>query len=347
MELPLWLNITLQIVSALIIILILYIVTLYVLNIDAIVKNPNNTDIKPRESTTIIDGYSGPAFFAGDEFNTINHLTGNFKRITRSINQAGGVSLTYQFWVKVDEPNDALFKDVVILHKGDIRPFNLAYYLKEGTNYSLKRKMPPSTYIACPSIMFGDSYRQLKIRFNSNNDPYNEVLIDMNKDGDASSRKNLLSLMPMTWTLLTFVFEDNYSSIDNAANGIRFTFYVNDIPYWIESSASSTINSKINYYDCKQQNKFALCKPTSTPIFKDDFLKQNDGNLYLFPNLKEPKDFMKIGNMKYYNYAVTPNEIAQTFQRGPPKHSATKGNNDQSIKPSYISALNKVDMYNY
>lgn len=341
-----WLNITLQIIVALIIILILYIVTLYVLNVDSFVKNPSNTDIKPRESTLIIDGYSGPAFFAGDEYNTVNHLTGNFKKIARSLNQPGGVSLTYQFWVKVDEPSDEFFKDMVILVKGDKRVFNLAYYLKDGQNYALKRKMPADMYIACPAIMFGDSYRQLKVRFNSNNDPYNEIVIDMNKDTDPSARKNLLSLMPMTWTLLTFVFEDNYSSMEGAANGIKFTFYVNDIPYWVESSSSSTIDSKINYFDCKADRRFSSCRPTSTPIFKNDFLKQNDGNLYLFPNLKEPKDFMKVGNMRYYNYAVTPNEVAQVFLKGPPKHAAQKGKDD-SIKPSYISALNKVDMYNF
>ena len=346
MEVPLWLNITLQIIAALIIILILYIVTLYALNIDTIVSDPNNTSIKPKETTLIIDGYSGPAFFASDEYNTVNHLVSNYKKISKSVNQSGGVSLTYQFWLKVDEPNDEYFNNLIILLKGDKRAFNLAYYMKDGDSYSLKRKMPADAYIACPAIMFGDSYRQLKVRFNSNNDPYNEIVIDMNKDNDVSSRKNLLSLLPMTWALLTFVFEDNYSSLDNSANGIKFTFYVNDTPYWVESSSSSTLDTKINYYDCKEKDKFSACRPTSTPIFKNDFLKQNDGNLYLFPNLSEPKEFMKIGNMRYFNYAISADEVKTTYMRGPPKHSATKKKDDSST-PSYISALNKIDMYNY
>jgi hypothetical protein len=325
MELPVWLNISLQIIVALVIILILYIATLYVLNIDSIVQN-TGLDIKPKEVTTIVDGYAGPSFLYGLEFNTLNPFVDNFKRIARSANQYGGATFTYQFWIKVEEANDALFKNLVLFIKGDKAKYNLAYYNKAGTGndgkFKLASKMEPDSYIACPSISFGDSYRQIKVRFNTNNEPYNEIFINMNTDTEPSARKNLLSLLPLNWTLLTFVFEDNYSIVENAENGIKFSMYINDIPYWIESASS-------------------------TPVFRNDFIKQNDGNITLLPNLQQSSEFMKLGNIRYYNYAVEASDVKATYLKGPPAYAAVLNDEKNNIKPSYISALNKIDVYNY
>jgi hypothetical protein len=351
MDIPLWLNITLQVIVALVIILILYIITLYALNIDAIVASANKgTEMLPNEATTIVDGYAGPGFLAGSRFNTVNHLVESFKKVSRSVNQNGGVSLTYQFWMKVEDPNDELFKDQCILLKGDKRKFHLSYYTPgtgaSSSTWLMRRQMPPDSYVACPAIYFGDSYRQLKVRFNTNNDPFNEILIDMNKESEPSARKNLLSLLPITWTLLTFVFEDNYSPLHESANGLKFTFYVNDVPYWIETSSTSAAGSKLDSFTSCDSHTFGACKPQSTPIFKNDFLKQNDGDLHIFPDLKTTQEFCKLGNIKYYNSALSDIQIKDIFLKGPPKYAATNGK-DTSVKPLYLSTLNKVDMYNY
>ena len=351
MSLPPWLNITLQIVAALIIIIVLYIVTLFTLNIDSIVVN-TGSEIKAKDSTTIVDGYASPSFLYDLEYNTVNPMVENYKRISRSANASGGASFTYQFWMKVEDSNDELFKDLVLFIKGDKKKYNLGYYSKVdspapapspapaaspspspapspapapatgNSQYKLLFKMPPDAYVACPAISFGDSYRQIKIRFNTNNDIYNEIFINMNVDAEPSARKNLLSLLPLNWTLLTFVFEDNYSIVDSSENGIKVSFYINDTPYWIESASS-------------------------TPIFRNDFFKQNDGNIYFLPNLKISTDFMKMANVKYYNYAVDQADIKQTYLRGPPSYPATRNDEKSKVKPSFVSALNKVDIYNY
>lgn len=324
MPLPQWLDISLQVAVALIVILVLYMVTLFTLNIDTLV-NKSDMTIKPREQTNVIEGYAGPSFLYDMEFNTVNPFTENYKKISRSANQSGGAAFTYQFWIKIEEASDEMFRNLTLLIKGDKRKYNLAYYNKGKANntYDLRLKMPPDAYIACPSISFGSSYRQIKVRFNSNNDVMNEVIINMDAEAEPSARKNLLSLLPLNWSLLTFVFEDNYSMMENADNGIRFSFYINDIPYWIESAST-------------------------TKVFKNDFLKQNDGNLYLFPSLPTAVEFMKIGNLKYYNYPLTQDDIRKTFMAGPPTFAAVKAADKRnSYKPSYISALNKVDIYNY
>lgn len=340
MGLPKWLNITLQVTAAIIIILILYIVTIYVLNIDSLVVN-SGMNVKQKEITTVIDGYAGPSYLYNMEFNTINPFSDNYKRIARSLNENGGASYSYQVWIKVEDADDSLFKDLVIFLKGDKRKYNLAYYNKQGkgaaaatvttgastttaqesSEYILKKQLMPSAYVACPLISFGNSYRELKIRFNTNRDVYNEILIDMKKDAEPSSRKNLLSLVPLNWTLFTFVFEDNYSFMAGGQNGIKFYLYINDSPYWIESASS-------------------------TAFLRNDFLKQNDGNLYLFPDIKTTTDFVKIANLKYFNYAVQPSEIASAYAKGPPSYGASY-KPDKIVKPAYVSALNKVDIYNF
>lgn len=323
MPLPVWLDITLQCAVALIIILILYIFTLYTLNIDSLVIT--ETEVRPREVTTLIDGFAGPSFLYDLNFNTVNPFVENFKKMPRSTNQAGGASFTYQFWIKVEDASDDKFKDLVLFLKGDKRPVNVTYYSKDlstSTTYTQKFKLPPDAYIACPSIAFGNSYKELKIRFNTNNDVFNEVLINMNAEGEPSSRKNLLSLLPLTWTLFTFVFQDNYSLVDNAENGIKIAFYINEVPYWVESASS-------------------------IPSFRNDFFKQNDGDIYFVPNIQKATEFMKVGNFKYYNYAVQPHEIKKEFMKGPPTYQATRFDQGNTIKPAFLSALNKMDVLNY
>lgn len=321
--LPKWVSITLQIIGALVIILILYIVTLYVLNIDSLVIN-TGMEVKPRDTTTIIDGYAGPSYMFDLEYNTVNPMVDNFRKIARSANASGGASFTYQFWLKVEEANDELFKNLILFVKGDKTEYNLATYEKtdaNSTSYKIVDKFPPGIYVTCPMVSFGNSYRQLRVRYNSSNRVFNEIIINMNADGEPTSRKNIMSLLPLNWTLITMVFEDNYSVVANAENGIKFTMYINDVPYWMVNASSND-------------------------LMRNDHLKQNDGNIAFMPNLKVSTEFMKIGNFKYHNYALQQHEIKSTYLKGPPTYAASK-TDKYAVKPSYMSALNKLDIVNY
>lgn len=327
MSLPIWLDIAIQIVLAIVIILIFYIFTLYVLNIDTIVQR-SGLELKPKEFTTLVNGWGSPAFLFDLNFNTLNPFVDNFKRISRSANQYGGASFTYQFWIKVEDANDKLFKDLVLFTKGDKKKYNLAYYRStdENTNtYTLSSALPADSYVACPKVSFGNSYRQLKVFLNTNNDPYCEIIINMDAIGEPSSRKNILSLLPLSWTMFTLVFEDHYSVIENAENGIKFTLYVNDIQYW-----NVTPSGK------------------NSDVFRNNAIKQNDGNIYFLPSMKnQTSEFMKMGNFKYYNYPVTSSDVQKTYQNGPPQFPAMSKKDKAQSKPSYISALNKIDALNY
>jgi hypothetical protein len=326
MAIPKWMNIAIQIIVALILLLIMYIITLAVLNIDALISKPSLV-IKQKEITTIVDGFAGPSFLQGLRFNTINPFVTNYKRIARSANQSTGVSFTYQFWLKVDEPNNDYFKNLVLLLKGDKNKYTVGYYKQSGgvtgNQYTLAKKLPPDMYIACPMIGFGNTYKEIVVRFNTLNDIHKEIRINMDNDKEPSARKNLLSLLPINWTLLTFVFQDNYSFAENYENGIKFDFYVNDTAYWPENSSSNP------------------------NMLKNDSLRQNDGDINFLPYSNTYNEFMRMGHVRYYNYAVTSGDVQSTFLNGPPTYAATKESEKRQFEPAFLSALNKVDVYNY
>jgi hypothetical protein len=306
-----------QIVLALVIIIILYIVTLVVLNIDAIVVR-NTTKVKPHETTMIISGYAPVSYLGNKSYNTFNSFADNFRKIGKSVNTSGGSQFSYQFWIKIDDANDKLFKDLVLLLKGDKRKYKIGLYDAETLQRSTT--LPSTHAIACPLIKFVDSYRNISVHFGTTNSPITSVNINMNPNDPGEGRRNLLSLLPLNWYLFTFVFEDNFSYQSGSENGINFKFWVNDIPYQ-ENTASDN------------------------PELRNNTLKQNDGDLFILPNPPESGEFMKLGNIKYCNYALDGDDIKRTYQGGPPTTLAIKRDQGES-KPTYLTGFNKIDIYN-
>jgi len=100
------------------------------------------------------------------------------------------------------------------------------------------------------------------------------------------------------------------------------SFYVNDFPYEIVSA-------------------------NTDPLLKNNTLVQNDGDLYLFPNLTSVGDFLEIADLGYFSSALQPDDIRKTFQNGPTltpmKVESTK---IPKMNSNMLSAFNKMDIYN-
>jgi hypothetical protein len=94
-------------------------------------------------------------------------------------------------------------------------------------------------------------------------------------------------------------------------------------------------------------NDVAYVKRTGSdiPSFKGNTLKQNDGDLYIFPDNTQSGEFVKLGNINYYNYALSASEVEKAFKMGPPNYPAMPVN-DKTAQPSYMSAYNRIDIYN-
>ena len=316
------LSVTLQLIAAAIVLIILYTITLVILNIDSLITGVATT-ARPKEKTVIIDGYSSIGSLANKEFNTVNAFSTNFVKMPRSVNTNGGAQFTYSFWIKINEANDDYFRNLPILIKGDRNLYNIALYPYKDPNgnTAVVKKLPADAYIRCPMIKFGDSWRNLVVQFNTANSPLTQINIKMNPESGSANRRNLLSLLPINWYLMTFVFEDSFSVADSAENGIKFSFYLNDTLYQ-SVNASTDVTLRNNY------------------------LRQNDGSLYLFPNPQYVNgEFMNFGNLTYYNYALGPDAIRRAFIAGPPSSLASLSRYGDNV-PAHITAFNKLDVYN-
>jgi hypothetical protein len=315
-------SIAIQIVLAFVVIIILYIITLVMLNIDSLIAT-QDTRITPRQTTKVIDGFISVNAISNKSYNTITPAAQPYLRMGKSINTVGGAQFSYQFWMKIEDPNDEYFKDLVILLKGDKRKYNLGFYREiENNKHKLVDKLESQYAIACPMIQFTNSYRELRVRLNTSKNPIVDIDLKVNNDSD-SSRRNLMSLIAIKkWFLLTFIFKDNMSLAQGSENGIEFSYYINDVPYGIYTADTPNLN---------------LARNT---------IKHNDGDFYLFPNNTNSGDFLKMGNINYYNYALNVDEVKETFASGPPTYPAVADTSEGS-QPLYLSAYNKIDIYNY
>lgn len=307
-----------QIILAFIIIIILYIVTLVILNIDSIVVKTSSI-VKPNETTVIMNGYASASYLGTKSFNTFNAFAPNYIKIGKSLNTNGGSQLSYQFWIKIEDPNVNVFDNLIILCKGDKNKYKIGLY--DIDNKNLISKIPPDYVIVAPLIKFIDSYRHLRVQFNTANSPMTSIDINMSPNDVGQGRRNVLSLLPLNWYLFTFVLEDNFSYTNIAENGINFKFWVNDFLYQ-ENGASDS------------------------PSLRNNTLKQNDGDLFLIPNSPSTGNFLKMGNIKYFNYALAEDNIKHTYQYGPPTFNAEEIEQRQ-IQPAYLTAFNKIDVFNY
>lgn len=317
---PKGLFIFLQVLAAIIIVLVLYMLTLAVINMDALVID-FDSKVKQNQKINIISGFAGISRLAGRSYNTINPFADNFKKVAKSLNDHGGAQFTYQFWMKIEDTNADNFKDLVILMKGDNRKFNRALYNPKSNEKIGGSEVSNEYLIKCPLIKFGKTYKEMKVEFNTNRNENVSLSVNMEGSSNPLYRKNLLSLSPGNWYLISVVFEDNFSFASGSENGVKVTLYVNDFPYQVASAATD-------------------------PLFRNNTLKQNDGNLYLFPNAQQPSEFIKLGNIAYYNYAASQAEISNTFLNGPPKFEFTDSDESKNI-PAHVSAYNKIDIYNY
>jgi hypothetical protein len=286
--------------------------------LDAVSPSSSSSD---NQHTQLIRGYANGSELVGTSFNGSNPLAPNFRPMPKSINRRGGASFTYRFWLKVTDEQSVANQTLFL--KGDPRAYKVGLY--DPQSLHKVATLPTQRVVACPAVAFGASYRDMVVKFNTLNNPFNAIEIKMQDADDAATtatpagRRNALSLLALkdAWFLISVVVED-----DAAPSGVRVRCYVNDFLY--------------------QENG-----PEDTPSLRGDALKQNDGDLVLFPDGGGGKG-VQIGDLTYINRASTVTEIAQVFRAGPPaRRWADLELAPTSTQKYRLSAYNKVDVFNF
>ena len=299
--------IALQISLALFIVYLIYWSSLWILKRDKLVIDTSH-GATGNGKTMIVAGYADSFNLQNTVIDTINPSAQSYANLPRSANRYGGAQFSYQFWLLVSNVDPANIGTKDILVHGDTTSYNLMTVDNVTNTTSIAEDM----IIKCPRIRFNGTFDSFAVEINTLADPNPPpiVISSTPSTGDSTSKHNLLKLTPNKWVLYTYVFQDNVG-VNDFENGIEVQFYVNDILY-----QSSTMLST---------------------------LRQNNGNLYLFPS--GPIAGCQIGDLAYYNYAVDVGTISKVYNAGPPA-AATAKSSGPLATPLFLSEYNKLDIYN-
>jgi hypothetical protein len=304
--------IAIQIVAALAILYGVYFLALVVIVSDSLATTGTSL-VTQYVKTTIIDGYEDSATLSHTMVDTVNPASKFYAFLPRSINREGGAQFTYQYWLLLTDTSDTTIASKDILVRGDITPYNLETLDRDGNLI----KTYQGTVIKCPRIRFNGSYDNIAVELNTMDDPNPDPIVisssPYNASGsqDATAARNVLRLTPNKWVLYTFAFLDS-EKVNEFENGIEVRFFINDLLYQTSTMRSS--------------------------------LRQNNGHLYLFPS--GPIQGCQIGDLAYYNYAVSLPDIQTVYNAGPPRVNSSLSQTPGSVAPLYLTEYNKLNIYN-
>lgn len=301
-----YVSIVIQVAIGIIVTYLIYLVALHIMNVDKLVID-EKFDLAKKKAVVVVDGFVD-ASSRNIRFNTTMPVSNNYLPIRPSVNIKGGAQFTYSFWMFKDANADCANK--ILFIKGEDKRYNFTIKDNMNTKVPLIEKVNEHM-VYCPMVKFGADASNFEIKFNTLS-RFDEVMkIEKLQSTDSAYRNNLISTLENTWSLVTISFEDNIP-ISEFENGILVKFYINDILYKVGRFSSA--------------------------------LKQNQGDLILFPNTT-PISNVKISNFKYYNYVLSEKDIQALVMQGASTMTSASAST-VSNKPPVLSDYNKLDMYN-
>lgn len=310
-----WLFYGLQVGVGLAVVAVAYYVSLSVLHEESLVYSKKSQMQNPKQKTLVVDGFLESSLLSGRQYTTVNPLASGFVPMPRAFNRMGGSQFSYSFWLFMGDASKGSVRNKDIFVRGDTREYRYEKSPIEGElalngkNGNVERDT--DILIKAPRLRFGETFSDLVLEFNTHDDINHKVHLDSQEsDLDHSIRHNLMSLIQKKWVMLTLTFEDNVP-VSEFENGIVVRFFVNDILYHTH-------------------------RVTST-------LRQNNGDLYMFPNGEV--EGCRIGNFAYYNYALAFKDVKALHEKGKPTKRADRDRDPIGL-PLYLSEYNKLDLYN-
>lgn len=313
-----WIFVFLQIILAIIAVYILYNLALRVLFQDRLVVTDETLAVYSTKAK-ILDGYVDLGNLTELQFNTVNQNFESYIALPLSVNRKGGAQFAYSFWIFVNDVN-AMFQAgmsrYTLFMRGDRQTYTVQGLGQNNVN------------IECPRVSFTRSMSNsdtnpdttangrpvLEIGYNTVGTPVPSTFtVNAYRNPDNTMRHNLLSLLPKKWCLMTVVMQDNMP-LQDFENGLLIKVYVNDLLY-------------------------------DTGIFPNTSMKQNRGNLFIAPDGPAGITKTLFGNLTYYNYVPSDNEIAKTYNAGPPTKPYVPNAALNTTKLE-LSEYNKMDIYN-
>lgn len=306
-----------QICVGLVIVILVYLLSMWIMQRDQILDEEVAYMRPTKLSVDVLNGHANLSNLADKQWNTMNQAATNFLPILKSYNRRGGLQFSYSFWIKIDTRSGGtqLANQSILLH-GDRTPYrwhkNTRGNQEIGTP-NTSHTYGPTMLVKCPHIRFGRTFDEIIVEFNTLTDPHVAYAITPTSKPGPGERRNALSLMQGKWAMLTFAFEDNVG-ISNFEEGIMVRTYLNDDLY----------------HTHRQRGAF----------------RRNQGDLFVAPNLDRSINNVMVGDIRYHNYAIQPEEVSRLFRDGPPNRASDEVQQRSDPGPLYLSEYNKLDIYN-
>lgn len=343
-----------QVIIALIILLLMGYVAynIYLIELQHMFKGQNDL----RKETEVFSGIIDFNDIKELKYNTKNRAHEKYRDISPSINQQGGAEYTYNFWLYVDQSriqqlNNENNKDILLILKGEKQ-----FYYNNNFNYNCMFKSGDSTSTKHPVLLTKNplirlSYdgKNLAVDYNNilspesyqNNSKYTRCdSTDNNKEWWVRN-KNMIGVYDIEfsskWFMVTVVMKeiaDNNNILTK--NRAICRIYINGLLVF-ENKLETIYGSNQDIYS-------ATFKNNNSPLYINPIFNMKSGgsgrsesaatakkiqNVPYFDissakydekyNTDNPNDIsgvIKMGDLKYYNYALEDDAINQLFRTG-------------------------------
>ena len=334
-----------QVIISLIILLLMGYVAynIYLIELHHMFKGQNDIKKEVEIFNGILDFYQSKDI----AYNTKNKAHEMYRDISPSINQEGGAEYSYNFWLYVDQSkikdlDNKEKKDILLFLKGE----KIFYYNNEF-NYNCSYKAPsgehyPILLTKNPLIRLSNDGKNLAVDYNNilspesyqNNSKYQNCRDVSNNSEWWQRNRNMIGIYDIEfsnkWFMVTVVMKevaDNNNILTK--NRAICRLYINGLLVF-ENKVETIYGSNQDIYSAtfKNNNSPLYVNPTfiikkSTSATANDNRRNNlpyfDFSSATLNNSQNPIDtsgIVKLGDLKYYNYALDNDSINQLFRKG-------------------------------
>jgi len=276
------------------------------------------------------------------KYNTSNKSHNSYLPIKPSMNQAGGAEYSYNFWLYVDKQKLDTYnkdrKDIALLLKGE------KHFYYNVNNYNCSARTVDETVI--PTILTKNpliriNHNGSKLAFDYNNilspDSYQRgtdygngkcSLLRANSSWEEKN-KNLLGIWDIPfdskWFMITIIIKE----IADSANILSVNFsmckiYLNGMLVF-EDKVETKYNDEEPRAATQKDNKSPLyINPNLIDVISADSTNTAIVSQFFDTRQLAEENVLKMGDIKYFNYAINDDIINGIFNKGLKKTKATK-----------------------
>jgi hypothetical protein len=296
-----------QIIIALIIVILMGYISynIYTIEFEKLLKGSNTLKKETSVFSGIVDFYSNTDL----KSNTFDIEDDNYLDIAPSINQQGGAEYSYNFWLYIDRSKLSGTKDHVLLLKG-----NKEFLINTNKTLNCSSIYNQTIMIKNPLVRLSPLGDGIAVEYNNivTIDSYQDV--NKIKSCDSADKNiwknrngNLLGVYDLDldkkWFMITIVMKE-VSAPDNILfnNKASSKMYVNGILI-SDKNVETKYNDKIYSATFKNNN---------APLYVNPAFDSNG----IYSVKPAGAETIKMADLKYYNYAITDDEVNKIYNNG-------------------------------